>query len=180
MGKPRAQGLVARIGAFSRSIHPVRAAYEVCCTVLVAIPFLAAFAATHAAPLALHLLFPLLFLAVHLAWFRLSALDRRLRWLLFWAALVVIGAFGAGLLFSAWSGASLESVHALPSWMRSNLDSPYPAVSVSFIVPAGIGAALYCLLFSLFLRISLAWRTDQRQRRAARGADARHGRGSHS
>lgn len=179
MGKPRAQGLGARISAFSRSIHPVRAAYEVCCTVLVAIPFLAAYAANHSAPIALHLLFPLLFLAVHLAWFHLSAMDSRLRWLLFWAALTVIGTFGAGLLFSAWSGASLESVHALPSWMRARLDWPFPAVSVSFIIPAAIGAALYCLVFFLFLRISLAWRSDLRQRRAARDADGQHGRDSH-
>ena len=50
------------ITAIAHTVHPVRAIFEICGTILFAIPFLAAFAMTRSAPIYLYLLYPLLFL----------------------------------------------------------------------------------------------------------------------
>ena len=88
-------------------MHPVRAIFEVCGTLLFAVPFLAAFAMTRSAPLYLYLLYPLLFLVSHFVWFRLPSVDRRVRWFLFWLTLTLVAALGAGFMFwSYWEAAA--------------------------------------------------------------------------
>ena len=71
MKKLRDTNLGRYLIAISATVHPVRAVFEVCGTLLFAAPFLAAFIMTRSAPLYLYLLYPLLFLVSHFVWFRL-------------------------------------------------------------------------------------------------------------
>lgn len=172
MKKLRETGPGRYVAAITRSIHPVRAIYEVCCTALFTIPFLAAFAMTRSAPLSLYLVYPLLFLAAHVVWFRLPSIHPRLRWLLLWLTLTIVVALGTGFIFWSYreaaargAGFAPESVLSIPHWITPTFDAAFPLVAVFFLVPSGIGAALYCLVFSLFLRIYRAYRAEERQGR---------------
>jgi hypothetical protein len=159
------------VTSISRTVHPVRAVFEVCGTVLFAIPFLAAFAVNRSAPLYLFRLYPLLFLVSHFVWFRLPSVDRTVRWILFWLSLTFVAALGAGFVF--WSyretigpGFQPQGIFAIPHWVSPNIDVPFPTVAAYFIVPSGVGAALYCLLFALFLRIYKKYRAEEHRRRS--------------
>ncbi len=160
----------------ARTVHPIRAIFEVCGTVLFAIPFLAGFAVNRSAPLYLYLLYPLLFLVSHFVWFRLPSVERRVRWFLFWLTLTLVAALGAG--FISWSyreavarGAQSHPVpiFAIPHWVSRNIDVPFPTVALYFLAPSAVGAALYCAVFALFLRIYRRYRVEEHHRRAAPG-----------
>lgn len=183
MKKIRETGPGRYFAAITRTIHPVRAIYEVCCTALFTIPFLAAFAMTRSAPLSLYLVYPLLFLVAHFLWFRLPSVHRRLRWFLFWLTLTVVVALGAGFIFWSYreaaargAGVPPETMFSIPHWITPTINVAFPSVAVFFLVPSGVGAALYCLVFSLFLRIYHAYRAEERQRRG--GGKAPGGRDS--
>jgi hypothetical protein len=158
--------------AIARTVHPIRAIFEVCGTVLFAIPFLAAFAVTRSAPVYLYLLYPLLFLVAHFVWFRLPSVDRKVRWFLFWLSLTLVAALGAGFVY--WSyretmgpGFNPQGIFAIPHWVSPNIDAAFPTVALYFIVPSAAGAALYCFLFALFLRIYRKYRAEEHRRRSA-------------
>jgi hypothetical protein len=164
------------VSAIVRTVHPVRAIFEVCGTVLFAIPFLAAFAVNRSAPIYLYLLYPLLFLVSHFVWFRLPSVDRRVRWFLFWVSLTLVAALGAGFIY--WSyretigpGFSPQGFFAIPHWVSPTMDAAFPSVALYFLVPSGAGALLYCLLFALFLRIYRKYRAEEHRRRSS--ADSR-------
>jgi hypothetical protein len=42
---------------------------------------------------------------------------------------------------------------------------------VYFLVPSGLGAALYCVILSLFLKVYRKYRQEERQRKANARAD---------
>jgi hypothetical protein len=160
------------ITAIAHTVHPVRAIFEICGTILFAIPFLAAFAMTRSAPIYLYLLYPLLFLISHFVWFRLPAVDRRVRWLLFWLTLTFVAALGAGFMFWSYREASAqggsfppEGFFAIPKWVNPNIDVPFPTVTLYFLAPSAVGSALYCLLLALFLRIYRNVRAEEHRRR---------------
>ncbi|HEY9594298.1 MAG TPA: hypothetical protein VHE79_07470 [Spirochaetia bacterium] len=164
--------------AIARTVHPVRAVFEVCGTVVFAIPFLAAFAMTRSAPLYLFLLYPFLFLVSHFVWFRLPSVERRVRWLLFWATLTFVAALGAGFIFWSYHEATLRGADfppagffAIPHWVSPNIDAPFPTVAAFFLVPSAAGSALYCLVLGLFLRIYRKYRSEQHRRRAPRDGE---------
>lgn len=153
-------------------VHPVRAVFEVCVTIAFAIPFLAAFAVNRTAPLIVYLLYPLLFLFSHFVWFRLPSVDRRVRWVLFWFTLTIIGALGAGFLYwnyreavAAGSTFHPSGIFWIPRWVSPTLDVPFPTVAVYFLVPSGVGSVAYCLVLTLFLRIYRKYRQEEHQRR---------------
>ncbi len=161
------------LAAIARTVHPVRAIFEVCGTVLFAIPFLAAFAVNRIAPLYLYLLYPLLFLVSHFVWFRLPSVDRRIRWILFWLTLTLVAGLGAGFIYWSYleAGARGTGFHpvgifAIPHWVSRNIDVPFPTVALYFLVPSAVGAGLYCAVLALFLRIYARIRVEERRRRA--------------
>ena len=162
------------LAAIARTIHPVRAIFSVCATILFAIPFLAGFAVNRSAPLLLHLLYPALFLVAHFVWFRLPFVQRKIRWLLFWLTVTFVAALGAGFLYWGYREAAAstftpQGLFAIPRWVNPNIDVPFPTVAVYFLVPSAAGAALYCLVLGLFLRIYRKYRAEEHQRRASRG-----------
>jgi hypothetical protein len=158
--------------AISATVHPVRAIFEVCGTLLFAVPFVTAFAMTRAAPLYLYLVYPLLFLVSHFVWFRLPSVERRLRWLLFWSTLSVVTALGAGFIY--WSyreaalsgGGTLTGLFSVPHWVSPSIDVDFPTAGVYFLIPSAVGAVLYCLLFGLFLRLYARYRAEEHRRRS--------------
>jgi hypothetical protein len=175
MKKLRETELGRYLTAIAGTVHPVRATFEVCGTLLFAVPFLAAFAINRSAPLYLYLLYPLLFLISHFVWFRLPSVDRRVRWFLFWLTVTLVAALGAGFIFwSYWEagtrGARFQpaGIFAIPHWVSPNFDVPFPTVAACFLVPSAAGAALYCLVFALFLRIYERLRAEQHRRRSPR------------
>ena len=162
--------------AIAGTVHPVRAAFEVCGTLLFAVPFLAAFAINRSAPLYLYLLYPLLFLLSHFVWFRLPSVDRRVRWFLFWLTLTLVAALGAGFMFWSYREAGTrgavfqpEGIFTIPHWVNPNIDVPFLTVAAYFLVPSAAGAALYCLVFALFLRAYEKLRAEQHHQRSPRG-----------
>ena len=170
--------LLKYLKAIARSIHPVRALFEVCGTTLVSIPFLVAFFFNRTAPLYVYLLYPALFLVSHFVWFRLPFVDKRVRWFLMWFSLTVILALGAGFLYwnyreAVAAGASFTptGIFLIPHWVSPALDVPFPTVCVFFLVPSGLGAALYCFILSLFLKAYRKYRHEERQKRASSPRD---------
>ena len=156
-------------------IHPLMALFMVCITLVFTIPFLAAFALNRTAPVYVYLLYPALFLVSHLMWFRLPSVERRLRWALFWFTLTLIVALGAGFLYwnyreavSAGSTFHPSGIFWIPRWVSPTIDVPFPTVAVYFLVPSGLGAALYCFLLAVFLRIYRKYRQEEHLRRAQR------------
>jgi len=172
MKRFRDMNLVRYAAAISATIHPVRAAFEVCGTLLFAVPFVVAFAVTRAAPMYLYLVYPVLVLVSHFVWFRLPSVDRRVRWLLFLSTLAVVAALGAGFIY--WSyreaalrgAATLNGVFSVPHWVSPNLDVDFPTAALYFLVPSAVGAALYGLLFGLFLRLYRTYRAEEHRRRS--------------
>ncbi len=160
------------IVAISATVHPVRATFEVCGTLLFAVPFVTAFAMTRAAPLYLYLVYPLLFLISHFVWFRLPSVERRMRWLLFWSTLTVVAALGAGFIYWSYREAALRGdgtlhgVFSVPHWVSPNLNVDFPTAGLYFLVPSAVGALLYCLLFGLFLRLYARYRAEEHRRRS--------------
>ncbi len=168
-------GITKYLSALVKTIHPVRALFEVCGTVVVSIPFLIAFFMNGTAPLAVYLLYPALFLVSHFVWFRLPFADRRVRWGMFWFSLTVIAALGSGFLYwdfrsnaAASPPVSLDFL-PIPAWMWPPFDDHFPTVAVSFLIPSGLAALLYCFVLSLFLRAYHAFRHEERERRNSAG-----------
>jgi hypothetical protein len=162
--------------AIARTVHPVRAGFEICGTVLFAMPFLAAFAMTRSAPLYLYLLYPLLFLVSHFVWFRLPSVDRKVRWILFWGTLSLVAALGAGFMYWSYREASLrgadfppQGFFAIPHWVSPNIDVAFPTVAGYFLFPAAAGSALYCLILALFLKIYKKYRAEEHRKRSPSG-----------
>ena len=158
--------------AISATVHPVRAIFEVCGTVLLAIPFLTAFGMTRSAPFYLYLLYPLLFLVSHFVWFRLPSVDRRLRWILFWSTLTLVLALGAAFMYWSYREAQARGgafpavgIFAIPHWVAPIIDADCPTVAVYFLIPSAAGAAVYCLVLGLFLRIYKQYRAEEHRRR---------------
>jgi len=173
MKKLRDTNLGRYVIAISATVHPVRMIFEIYGTVLLAIPFLAAFAMTRSAPLYLYLLYPLLFLVSHFVWFRLPSVERRLRWILFWSTLTLVLALGAGFMYWSYREAHAhggafpaEGIFAIPHWVAPNIDADFPTAAVYFLVPSGAGAALYCLVLALFLKIYKKYRAEEHRRRS--------------
>jgi hypothetical protein len=172
MKKLRDTNLGRYAAAISATVHPARVIFEVCCTILLAIPFLAAFAMTRSAPLYLYLLYPLLFLVSHFVWFRLPSVDRRLRWLLFWSTLTLVLALGAGFMYWSYREARAHGgafpaagIFAIPHWVAPNIDADFPTAAVYFLAPSAAGAALYCFVLGLFLRMYRRRRAEEHRRR---------------
>jgi hypothetical protein len=166
------ENLKKYLRAIAKTIHPVRTGFEICGTIVIAIPFLTAFALNHSAPIYLYLLYPALFLVCHFVWFRLPSVDRRLRWLLFWFSLTLIGALGAGFLYWSYREAiaagapfTLRGIFLFPKWVNPTIDAPFLTAVVYLLLPSGAGAAVYCLILALFLRIYHKYREAERQRR---------------
>ena len=173
MKKLRDTNLGRYAAAISATVHPVRAIFEVCGTLLLAIPFLAAFALTRSAPLYLYLLYPLLFLVSHFVWFRLPSVDRRLRWFLFWSTLTLVLSLGAGFLYWSYREAQAHGgafptagIFAIPHWVAPNIDADFPTAALYLLAPCGAGAVLYCLVLGLFLRIYKRHRAEEHRRRS--------------
>lgn len=173
MKKLRETDLGRYLSAISRTVHPVRAIFEVCGTVVFAVPFLAAFAMNRSAPLYLYLLYPLLFLVSHFIWFRLPFVDRRVRWFLFWLTLTLVAALGAGFMYWTYreagargAGFQPQGFFAIPRWVNPSIDVPFPTVAAYFLVPSAFGAALYCFVLSLFLRVYRKYRAEEHRRRS--------------
>jgi hypothetical protein len=173
MKKLRGTNLGRYVTAISATVHPVRAIFEICGTILLAVPFIAAFALTRSAPLYLYLLYPLLFLVSHFVWFRLPSVDRRLRWLLFWSTLTLVLALGAGFMY--WSyreaqarGAAFPAagIFAIPHWVAPSIDADFPTAALYFLVPSAAGAAVYCFVLGLFLKIYKRYRAEEHRRRS--------------
>jgi hypothetical protein len=165
-------GLGKYLRAIVRTVHPVRAIFEVCGAALFAIPCLAAFAVTRSAPIYLYLLYPLLFLVSHFVWFRLPSVDRRVRWILLWLTLTLVAALAAGFLFWSYREAAARGADfpptgyfAIPQWVSPNIDVPFPTVAAFFLVPSGAGAAIYSVVLSVFLRIYKRYRAEEHRRR---------------
>ena len=172
MKKLRESNLGRYVSSISRTVHPARAIFEVCATTLFAIPFLAAFAMTRSAPVYLYLVYPLLFLVSHFVWFRLPSVDRKVRWILFWSTLTVVATLGAGFMFWSYKEAAArgdsfpaQGFFAIPHWVSPNIDVPFPTVAAYFLVPSGAGAAAYCFVLFLFLRIYRKFRAEEHRRR---------------
>ncbi len=167
------------VKAIVRTIHPVRALFEVCGTTVVSIPFLVAFLTNRTAPIYVYLMYPVLFLVSHFLWFRLPFVDRRVRWGLMWFSLAIILALGAGFLYwnyreAAAAGDAFKptGIFLIPHWLNPTLDVPFPTVCLYFLIPSGLGSALYCFILLLFLRVYEKFRREERQKRAAAGKDA--------
>ncbi len=172
MKRLRETDLGRYVTSIAGTVHPVRATFEICGTILFAIPFLAAFAMTRSAPVYLYLVYPLLFLVSHFVWFRLPSVDRRLRWLLFWLSLTVVAALGAGFMFWSYKEAAArgdsfpaQGIFEIPRWVSPNIDVPFPTAAAYFLLPSGAGAAVYCFVLSLFLRIYARFRAEEHRRR---------------
>ena len=160
--------------AIAKTIHPVRALFEVCGTTLISIPFLVAFFFNRTAPLYVYLMYPALFLMSHFVWFRLPFVDKRVRWVLMWFSVTVIVALGAGFLYWNYREAVAPGstfiptgLFLIPQWVSPTIDVPFPTVCVYFLVPSGLGAALYCFILALFLKVYRKYRQEERQKRAA-------------
>lgn len=173
-----ADQFIKYLKAISHTVHPVRAVFEVCGTAGVSIPFLVAFFFNRTAPIYVYLLYPALFLVSHFVWFRLPFVDRKVRWFLMWFSLTVILALGAGFLYwnyreavSAGASFTPRGIFLIPHWVSPALDVPFPTVCVYFLVPSGLGAALYCVILSLFLKVYRKYRQEERQRKANARAD---------
>jgi hypothetical protein len=176
MKKLRETDLAKYVIAIAHTVHPVRAVFEVCGTVLFAMPFLAAFAMTRSAPLYLYLLYPFLFLVSHFVWFRLPSVDRKVRWILFWATLTLVAALGAGFMYWSYREANLrgsgfpaQGFFAIPHWVSPNIDVPFPTVAGYFLLPSAAGSALYCFILALFLRIYKKYRAEEHHKRSPTG-----------
>jgi hypothetical protein len=159
--------------AISATVRPVRTIFEICGTILFAIPFIVAFALTRAAPLYLYLLYPLLFLVSHFVWFRLPSVDPRLRWILFWGTLTLVLALGAAFMYWSYREAQargsafpVAGIFALSHWVAPSIDADFPTAAVYFLVPSGVGAIAYCLVLALFLRIYRQHRAEEHRRRS--------------
>jgi hypothetical protein len=172
MKKLRHTSLGRYVAAISATVHPVRTIFEICGTILLAIPFVAAFAMTRAAPLYLYLLYPLLFLVSHFVWFRLPSVDRRLRWILFWGTLALVLALGAAFLYWSYREAQARGgafpaagIFAIPHWVAPNIDADFPTAALYLLAPSGAAAAVYCLVLALFLRVYRQHRAEEHRRR---------------
>jgi hypothetical protein len=164
-------GIAKYLRAVAGSIHPVRALFELCGTVVVAVPFVTAFFMNASGPLMLYLLYPCLFLVTHFVWFRLPFADRRIRWALFWFSLTGVVALGSGFLYrdfrsSAAASSAAAGGASVPAWMWPHVEVSFPKVAISFLIPSGLAALLYCYLLSLFLRAYRSFRREERARRA--------------
>jgi hypothetical protein len=173
MKKLRETSLGRYLVAISATVHPVRAIFEVCGTLLFAVPFLTAFIMTRSAPLYLYLVYPLLFLVSHFVWFRLPFVERRLRWLLFWSTVALVAALGAAFMYWSYREAAargdafpVQGIFSIPHWVSPNIDADFTTAAVYFLVPAAAGSALYCLLFGLFLRLYQRYRAEEHRRRS--------------
>ena len=173
MKKLRDTNLGRYLVAISATVHPVRAAFEVCGTLLFAAPFLAAFIMTRSAPLYLYLLYPLLFLVSHFVWFRLPLVERRLRWLLFWSTVALVTALGAAFMYWSYREAGargdafpVQGIFSIPHWVAPNIDADFPTAALYFLVPSAAGSAVYCLLFALFLKLYERYRAEEHRRRS--------------
>ncbi|MGO9308759.1 MAG: hypothetical protein ACLQDL_07035 [Spirochaetia bacterium] len=173
MKKLRDTNLGRYASAISATVHPVRALFELCCAILLAIPFLTAFAMTRSAPFYLYLLYPLLFLVSHFVWFRLPSVDRRLRGVLFWATLTLVLALGAAFMYWSYREAGARGgafpavgIFAIPHWVAPNIDADFPTAAVYFLVPSAAGAGVYCLVLGLFLKMYKRRRADEHRRRS--------------
>jgi hypothetical protein len=173
MKKFRDTNLGRYVIAISATVHPVRAIFEICATILLAVPFLAAFAMTRSAPLYLYLLYPVLFLVSHFVWFRLPSVERRLRWVLFWSTLTFVLALGAAFMYWSYREAGARGgafpdtgIFAIPHWVSPSIDADFPTAAVYFLIPSGAGAAVYCLVLGLFLRIYTQYRAEEHRRRS--------------
>ncbi len=168
--------LSAYLKAIAKTIHPVRALFEVCGTTIISIPFLVAFFFNHSAPIYVYLLYPALFLVSHLVCFRLPFVDRRVRWILIWFSLTIIVALGSGFLYwnyreavAAGDSFTPKGIFLIPHWVSPTLEVPFPTVGLFFLVPSGIGAALYCMVLALFLKVYRKYRQEERQKKADAG-----------
>jgi hypothetical protein len=173
MKKLRETNLGRYLVAISATVHPVRAIFEVCGTLLFAVPFLTAFFMTRAAPLYLYLLYPLLFLVSHFVWFRLPFVERRLRWLLFWSTVALVTALGAAFMYWSYREAGargsdlpVQGIFSIPHWVAPNIDADFTTAALYFLAPAAAGSAVYCLLFGLFLRLYQRYRAEEHRRRS--------------
>jgi hypothetical protein len=173
MKKLRDTNLGKYMYTISATVHPVRAIFEICGTVLLTIPFLAAFAVTRSAPVYLYLLYPLLFLVSHFVWFRLPSVDRRLRWLLFWGTLTLVLALGAAFMYWSYREAQARGggfpavgIFAIPHWVAPNIDADFPTAALYLLAPCGAAASVYCLVLGLFLRIYRRYRAEEHRRRS--------------
>jgi hypothetical protein len=173
MKKLRDTNLGRYAAAISKTVHPVRAIFEISGTLLLAVPFLVAFALTRSAPLYLYLLYPVLFLVSHFAWFRLPSVERRLRWILFWSTLTLVLALGVAFLY--WSYREAEArggafpaagIFAIPHWVAPTIDADFPTAALYLLAPCGAGAAVYCLALGLFLRVYKKYRAEEHRRRS--------------
>jgi len=157
----------------------------VCGTTIISIPFLVAFFINRSAPIFVYLLYPALFLVSHLVCFRLPFVDKRIRWILIWFSLTIIVALGSGFLYwnyreAVAAGASFTptGIFLIPHWVSPTLEVPFPTVGVYFLVPSGVGAALYCMVLALFLKVYRKYRQEERQKRvdAAQSTEGQGGR----
>jgi TRAP-type C4-dicarboxylate transport system permease small subunit len=153
-----------------KPIHPIRAIFEVCATMLFALPFLAAYAIHRASPFYVYLLYPVMFLFSNIVWFRLPFVHRRVRWILFWFTVTCVIALGAGFLYCDYRE-SMEAafqptgIFLIPHWVNPEMEGPFTAVVAYFLLPAGLTAAVYSFVLSLFLRIYRKFRAEEYRRR---------------
>jgi len=171
MKKLRDTNLGRYAAAISVTVHPLRAIFPVCAAIVLAVPFIAAFAMTRAAPLYLYLLYPLLFLVSHFVWFRLPSVDRRLRWILFWGTLTLVLSLGAAFLY--WSCREAQArggmfpaagIFAIPHWVAPTIDADFPTAALYLLAPSGAAAAVYCVVLSLFLGMYQKYRAEEHRR----------------
>ena len=172
MKKLRDTNLGRYLVAISATVHPVRAIFEVCGTLLFAVPFLAAFVMTRSAPLYLYLLYPLLFLVSHFVWFRLPFVERRLRWLLFWSTVALVAALGAAFMYWSYREAGargsdfpVQGIFAIPHWVAPNIDADFPPPPCISWSPRPRGPPCTASLFALFLRLYQRYRAEEHRRR---------------
>jgi len=50
-----------------------------------------------------------------------------------------------------------------------NIVAPFPTVAAYFLLPSAGGAALYCIVLALFLRVFEKYRAEQHRRRTRDG-----------
>ena len=97
----------------------------------------------------------------------------RLRWVLFWSTLTLVLALGAGFMYWSYREAQARGgafpaagIFAIPHWVAPNIDADFPTAAVYFLVPSAAGAAVYCLVLALFLRIYKQYRAEEHRRRS--------------
>lgn len=156
-----------------KPIHPIRAVFEVCATTLFALPFLAAYALHRTSPFYVYLLYPAMFLISNIMWFRLPFVHRRVRWVLFWINVTCVIALGAGFLYCDYRECMAASfqpagIFLIPHWVNPSMEAPFSAVTAYFLLPAGLVAAFYSFVLSLFLKIYRKFRVEEYRRRRGR------------